>query len=218
MSDRPRVKICCIASIDEARMAIDAGASAIGLVSAMPSGPGPIDEVLIGDIARQAPPTVGTVLLTCRQQADEIIDQLHRTACNTVQLCDEVESSVYDAIRKLLPAVRIVQVIHVQDENSLEEARRAAPHVHALLLDSGRPRAEVKDLGGTGRVHDWQISRGIRDRVDVPVFLAGGLKPDNVRHAVDTVEPFGVDLCSGVRTEGRLDREKLHAFMRAVTS
>jgi phosphoribosylanthranilate isomerase len=216
MTSRPRIKICCIASIDEAKMAVEAGASALGLVSAMPSGPGPISEAEIAEIAPRVPPGVATFLLTCSQNGDEIIDQLHRTRCNTVQLCDELPTRDYKQIRRECPAVRIVQVIHVQDEDSLAEAKGVVSHVDAILLDSGRPRAATKELGGTGRVHDWQISRRIRDAVQVPVFLAGGLRPDNVRDAIAQVQPFGLDLCTGVRTDGRLDRDKLHAFMSAV--
>jgi phosphoribosylanthranilate isomerase len=106
----------------------------------------------------------------------------------------------------------------VRDAASLEEARAAAPEVDALLLDSGRPDLPVKELGGTGRVHDWQTSRAIRDAVDVPVFLAGGLHPGNVAGAIATVRPFGVDLCSGIRVDGRLDAGLLSSFMRAVAS
>ncbi len=197
-------------------MAIDAGASALGLVSAMPSGPGPISEEEISQIAPKIPPGVATFLLTCKQNASEIVDQLHRTHCNTIQLCDEISTRDYKQIRRACPAVRIVQVIHVQDANSLDEANAVAAHVDAILLDSGRPRATRKELGGTGRVHDWTVSRRIRDAVNVPVFLAGGLRPDNVRDATEQVQPFGLDLCTGVRTDGRLDADKLHAFMRAV--
>jgi phosphoribosylanthranilate isomerase len=216
MSTRPRIKICCIASLDEAAMAVEAGASALGLVSAMPSGPGPISESQIAEIAPRVPPGVATFLLTCKQDASEIIDQLHRTRCNTIQLCDEIPTRDYGQIRRECPAVRVVQVIHVQDANSFDEAKAVATHVDAILLDSGRPRAATKELGGTGRVHDWQISRRIRDEVKVPVYLAGGLCPDNVRDAIDRVQPFGLDLCTGVRTDGRLDRAKLHAFIAAV--
>ncbi|HTL30022.1 MAG TPA: phosphoribosylanthranilate isomerase [Tepidisphaeraceae bacterium] len=216
MRTRPRIKICCIASLDEAKMAIDAGASALGLVSAMPSGPGPISEEEIAKIAPRVPPGVATFLLTCKQRGVEIVNQLHRTGCNTIQLCDELEVDEYALIRRACPSVRIVQVIHVQDHDSLEEAKAVWPHVDAILLDSGRPRAATKELGGTGRVHDWQTSRRIRDAVSVPVYLAGGLRTDNVRQAIEEVKPFGLDLCTGVRTDGKLDFTKLNAFMRTA--
>jgi phosphoribosylanthranilate isomerase len=88
--------------------------------------------------------------------------------------------------------------------------------VDALLLDSGNPSLATKELGGTGRAHDWAVSRRIRDAVGVPVYLAGGLNPQNVRKAIAQVQPFGVDVCSGLRTDGRLDAVKLEEFMRAV--
>ncbi len=89
---------------------------------------------------------------------------------------------------------------------------------NAILLDSGRPNAAVPELGGTGRVHDWMVSRRVVEAVDVPVFLAGGLRAGTVAEAVAAVGPFGVDVCSGVRTNGRLDAGKLEAFVHALQS
>lgn len=213
---RTRIKICCMAGVEEARLAIRYGADAVGLVSAMPSGPGPIDEELIAHIRAHVPPPVATFLLTCRQDAASIVEQLRRTRCNTVQICDELLRGTYDDIRSALPSVSIVQVIHVNDSRAIDEATRAAPHVDALLLDSGRPTLEIKQLGGTGRVHDWSISARLCRAVDRPVFLAGGLNAENVADAIRQVRPFGVDVCSGVRTDGSLDQTKLVAFMSAV--
>jgi phosphoribosylanthranilate isomerase len=211
-----RVKVCCIASVEEARMAIRAGASALGLVSEMPSGPGVIPDDTIAEIAAAAPPGVATFLLTCRTDPDEIAAQQLRSGVGVIQLCDEPAPGARAALRRALPGVKLVQVIHVQCSESVEAARAAAPEVDALLLDSGRPDLAVKELGGTGRVHDWETSRAIRDAVEVPVFLAGGLHPDNVARAIGVVRPFGVDLCSGIRTNGRLDERLLADFMRAV--
>ena len=212
------MKVCCIASPEEARIAIGAGASALGLVSAMPSGPGPIPEEQIAAIRRRVPPPVATFLLTCRQDASGIIEQLRRTGCNTVQLCDELTSGSYDDLRAGLPGLSVVQVIHVGGSESFEQAMRVAPHVDAILLDSGRPSLKVKELGGTGRVHDWTLSASIREASPVPVFLAGGLTSGNVARAVAEVAPFGLDVCTGVRTDGRLDPRKLGAFMAAVAA
>jgi phosphoribosylanthranilate isomerase len=211
-----KVKICCMASVDEARMALDLGASAIGLVSRMPSGPGPIEEELIAEIIAALPPHVDSFLLTCETTAGAIIDQQRRTGASTLQLVDAVDDGVHDALRESLEGVRLVQVIHVVGETSIGEAVEAAPRVDALLLDSGNPALAVKELGGTGRRHDWSVSRRIVEASTVPVFLAGGLNPSNVREAIDTVQPYGVDVCSGVRTGGKLDRVKLAAFMRAI--
>jgi phosphoribosylanthranilate isomerase len=208
----PRVKICCIASIEEAWTAIRMGASALGLVSEMPSGPGPIEEELICEIAARIPPGVASFLLTSRQDAASIIEQQRRCNVNTVQICDRLEGGSYEEMRRAMPGISLVQVIHVGGEESLEEALRVARHVDAILLDSGNQSLAVKELGGTGRRHDWTISRRSREQSDVPVFLAGGLRADNVREAVETVGPFGLDVCSGVRTNGRLDERKLSAF------
>ncbi|MFH7025022.1 MAG: phosphoribosylanthranilate isomerase [Heteroscytonema crispum UTEX LB 1556] len=212
----PRVKICCISSIEEAWTAIRYGASALGLVSNMPSGPGVITEDLIAKIAAQVPPPIATFLLTCSPDAQEIIEQLRRCGTNTVQICDKLESGSYQDIRKALPGIAIVQVIHVTGEESLEEAIAIAPHVNAILLDSGNQSLQVKELGGTGRIHDWSLSCKIRDRVNVPIFLAGGLNPENVALAIKQVAPFGLDLCSSVRTNGKLDEDKLKHFFAAV--
>jgi len=215
-TDRPRVKICCIASIEEAWMAIDAGASAIGLVSAMPSGPGPIPEDLIAEIAATVPPGVSSFLLTCLQDATSIIDQQRRLRVNTIQICDRLMSGSYQEIREALSGIRIVQVVHVTGQESVDEAIAVGPHVDAILLDSGNQSLAIKELGGTGRTHDWSLSRKIREAVDVPLFLAGGLNPTNVAAAIREVQPFGIDVCSGLRTEGALDPQKLSDFIRAI--
>lgn len=213
---RPRVKVCCIASLEEARLAIAAGASALGLVGAMPSGPGPIADDVIREITLRVPPPVATFLLTSETTAEGIIRHHRRVQTNTVQIVDALSEGSYREIRTALPGVKLVQVIHVIDEGSVEEAIRLAAEVDAILLDSGNPHGEVKVLGGTGRVHDWRLSRRIRESIDIPLFLAGGLRADNVRQAIEEVRPFGLDLCSGVRTNGHLDPVKLEAFFEAI--
>jgi len=215
---KPRVKVCCISSIAEADLAIRHGASALGLVSSMPSGPGVIEEELIAEIAARTPPPIATFLLTSLQDTDSIIEQQRRLRANTLQIVDRLERGSYDDLRRALPGISIVQVIHVTGEDSVEEALAVAPRVDAILLDSGNQKMEVKELGGTGRTHDWTISRRIREAVDVPVFLAGGLNADNVSAAIRDVGPFGLDICSGVRTDGRLDEGKLARFFEAVES
>lgn len=212
----PRVKVCCITSLAEAHQAIAAGAAALGLVSAMPSGPGVIGEDEIAAIARAVPPPIATFLLTSATDAGAIIAQQRRCRTNTLQLCDAVDPAVHGSLRRELPGIALVQVIHVTGPEAVEEARAAAEHVDALLLDSGNASLPVKELGGTGRTHDWATSRRIRDAVAVPVFLAGGLGAHNVAAAIEAVRPFGLDLCSGVRTEGRLDPRKVAAFFAAL--
>jgi phosphoribosylanthranilate isomerase len=213
---RVRVKICCISSVEEARAAVEAGADAIGLVSSMPSGPGVISEDLIHAIARTVPPPIATFLLTCHQRVFDIVAQQRRCGTNTVQLCDRLGEGSYTELRSAMPGVSIVQVIHVTGRESVQEAVDIAPHVDALLLDSGNQQLATKELGGTGRTHDWRLSAEIVRAAHAPVFLAGGLRAENVRDAIDQVEPWGVDLCSGVRSDGRLDHSKLKEFMLQI--
>lgn len=213
---RPRVKVCCIASAEEARTAVRFGASALGLVSDMPSGPGVIEEALIGRIARAVPPGVASFLLTCSQDASAIAAQQRRAATSAVQLCDRLLTGTYAELRAAMPGIRLVQVVHVTGPEALAEALAVAPEVDALLLDSGRPSLAMKELGGTGRVHDWEISRRIREQVPIPVYLAGGVTPQNAGEAVRQVAPFGLDVCSGVRSEGRLTEDLLGSFFAAI--
>ncbi|WP_461041258.1 phosphoribosylanthranilate isomerase [Spirosoma harenae] len=214
---RTRLKICCISSIAEAQLAIRFGADALGLVGRMPSGPGVVADELAAQIVRSTPPPIATFMLTSETQPVDILSHQQRVGANTIQLVDAVPLGTYTQLRSALPAVKIVQVIHVIDERNLDEALQAVQNgVDALLLDSGNPNLAVKELGGTGRVHNWQVSRQIVEQSSVPVFLAGGLKLENVRQALDTVNPFGLDICSGVRTNGQLDERKLEAFVKAL--
>lgn len=212
----PRIKICCIQNEHEAADAISFGASAIGLVGAMPSGPGPISDEEIRRIALTVPPPIATFLLTSERSSEGIIEHHRRTKTNTIQIVDELTDRAYHEIRAASPNVKLVQVIHVVGEESVDEAAELSEHVDAILLDSGNPKLAIKELGGTGRRHDWQLSRRIVETCGKPVFLAGGLNADNVREAIETVRPFGLDLCSGVRTDGKLDLQKLESFFRAA--
>ena len=213
-----RFKVCCIQDVAEAELALSHGASAIGLVSAMPSGPGPISDARIHEIATWASPRTRTFLLTSQGSAPAIAAQMTAAGANTLQIVDALPAGALTAIRALVPRVRIVQVIHVRGPESHAEAMQAAPLVDELLLDSGNPGAEVKELGGTGRVHDWHVSRRIVRDAGVPVWLAGGLKPANVVEAIREVQPYGVDVCSGLRVGGALQADLLKAFARAVAS
>ena len=208
-----KIKICCIQSIAEAQIAIENGAYAIGLVSKMPSGPGVISEDKIREIAKWAPDNIKTVLLTSLQNADEIIEQQRYCKTNTLQLVDYQEIDTYKILKNELPSAEIMQVIHIIEDSSITEAVEISKYVDMLLLDSGKPNLKKKELGGTGKTHNWQISREIVDQIDIPVFLAGGLNPQNVSEAVKQVEPFGVDVCSGVRIDGKLDKVKVSKFI-----
>lgn len=212
----PRIKICCISSVEEAKLAVAHGASALGLVGPMPSGPGVITDDLIFEIAKTVPPPVATFLLTSETKANNIVAHHSRVLTNTIQLVDALSEGSYHQIKTALPFVKLVQVIHVINDASVDEAVRISEEVDALLLDSGNPNLSVKVLGGTGNTHNWKLSRKIVEQSRVPVFLAGGLKAENVKQAIDEVQPFGLDLCSGVRTDKKLDAEKLEKFLKVV--
>ncbi|MEK0081985.1 phosphoribosylanthranilate isomerase [Benzoatithermus flavus] len=215
---RTRVKICCITSPEALALAVRYGADALGLVGPMPSGTGIIDLDTARSLAAATPPPVASFLLSCATDPEALVEQARHVAPTAIQIVDAVAPEAYARLRRELPALKIVQVVHVTGERTIAEALDVARRVDALLLDSGVPDAPVKVLGGTGRVHDWEISRRIAQASPVPVFLAGGLTPENVTEAIRTVRPFGVDLCTGLRTEGRLDERKLAAFMRAVAA
>lgn len=210
---RLRVKVCCIGSVEEAEMALEAGADALGLVSAMPSGPGVIGDADIAAIGRWIGARAATVLLTSRQTASTIDEQLAGYTPHVLQLVDALSDHELSAVRARHQELVVMPVVHVVGEASVAQAVQFGTIADAILLDSGNPAANVKELGGTGRVHDWQVSRAIRDAVPVPLFLAGGLRHENVADAVSIVRPFGVDVCSGVRRDGRLDRHLLAAFI-----
>jgi phosphoribosylanthranilate isomerase len=215
---KTKIKICCIASVEEAAMAISHGADAVGLVAKMPSGPGPIADELIADIAKTIPAAIASFLLTSEQSSVKIVEHVQRTGTNTVQIVDELSEGKYHHIRETLPELKIVQVIHVTGEESIEQALQVQEFVDYILLDSGNPKAAIKTLGGTGNTHNWLISRELVKAVNIPVFLAGGLNAGNVQQAIQTVQPYGVDICSGVRTEGKLHKQKLADFISAVHS
>lgn len=211
-----RVKICCISTAAELALAVTHGASAVGFVSAMPSGAGVVGEETIADIVPRVPSGVASFLLTSRQSVAGIVEQQRRLRATTIQICDHLVEGTHRDLRRALPGIALVQVVHVTGEESVAEAVQVSTQVDAILLDSGNQKLAVKELGGTGRVHDWGISRRIRECVHVPVYLAGGLRADNVAEAIRIVEPLAVDVCTGVRTEGRLDESKLEAFFREV--
>jgi phosphoribosylanthranilate isomerase len=182
----------------------------------MPSGPGVISEEEIARIAVTVPPPIATFLLTSEHSPEAIVAQQRRCRTNTLQLCDHLPATVYLRLRDELPGIALVQVVHVADPASVDYAVVAAEHVDALLLDSGNPNLAIKELGGTGRTHDWMLSRRIRDAIRIPLFLAGGLGAANVAEAIAAVAPFGLDLCSGIRTNDHLDPVKLRAFFAAI--
>ena len=210
------LKVCCIASIADAELAVAHGASALGLVSAMPSGPGVVDDATIREVAAWARGKARSFLLTSRTYPEAIAEQVADLQPDTVQLVDALPEGAHRQLRQLAPQVRLVQVIHVRSDADVEDALRIAAHVDELLLDSGNPALAVKQLGGTGRTHDWSLSARIVRESPVPVWLAGGLRAENVGQAIATVRPHGLDVCSGVRRDGKLDAVRLAALAGAM--
>jgi len=211
-----QVKICCIRSPEEAQLALSYGAAALGMVSGMPVGHGDLPEGVIREIVDAVPPSVGTFLLTAGNDVDRLAEKVTACGVNTVQLWDPLPSDDYPRLRRALPGVSLVQAIHVLDRTAVERAREAARRADALVLDSSNPEVPYRWESRAGRTHDWEISRDIVDTVDCPVLLAGGLTSENVEHAVRTVRPYGVDVCTGVRAGGALDRRKVASFFEAV--
>ena len=211
-----KVKICCISSIEEAALAIAHGAAAIGLVGRMPSGPGIITDELIHSIAKTVPPPIDSFLLTSETTAEAIIEHHNKVNTTTIQMVDALSGREYHKIREAIPHVKLVQVIHVLDEKAVQEASEIAEWVDAILLDSGNPNLSTKVLGGTGKTHNWDLSKKIRENISIPTYLAGGINKDNIRMAIDHVQPYGIDLCSSVRTNGQLDERKLEELFKAL--
>ena len=216
MKKNIHIKICCIQSLAEAQLAIRYGATELGFVSKMPSGPGAISEEKIADIIQHIPASVNSTLLTSKRRTEDIIAQQHRCKADAIQLCDHLDTDAYAELKKALPDVMLIHVIHVNSEADMDEALTMQEQVDMLLLDSGSKTAAVKVLGGTGQTHDWSISKKICERVRIPVFLAGGLKPENVAEAIKRVQPYGIDVCTGVRTDWILDEQKLHNFAKMI--
>jgi len=211
-----KVKICCISSIEEASLAIAHGAAAIGLVGRMPSGPGIITDELIHSIAKTVPPPIDSFLLTSETTAEAIIEHHNKVNTTTIQMVDALTDRQYHKIREAIPHVKLVQVIHVLDEKAVQEAIEISEWVDAILLDSGNPNLSTKVLGGTGKIHNWDLSKKIRENISIPTYLAGGINKDNIRKAIDHVQPYGIDLCSSVRTNGQLDERKLEELFKAL--
>jgi len=211
-----KVKICCISSIEEASLAIAHGAAAIGLVGRMPSGPGIISDELIHSIAKTVLPPIDSFLLTSETTAEAIIEHHKKVNTTTIQMVDALTDRQYHKIREAIPHVKLVQVIHVLDEKAVQEAIEISEWVDAILLDSGNPNLSTKVLGGTGKTHNWDLSKKIRENISIPTYLAGGINKDNIRMAIDHVQPYGIDLCSSVRTNGQLDERKLEELFKAL--
>lgn len=211
---RTRIKICCIANPGEAEMAAAAGADLIGMVGPMPTGPGVLSLRDCAEVTVLSPAWVTPVLLSSSEDCEGLVADIRNARVRAIQIVRHIAPKVHDDLRMRMPSVRRLQVIHVEGPEALDLIPVYGDRVDAFLLDSGKVSAD--QLGGTGRVHDWSISAEFVRRSPVPVFLAGGLTPENAAEAIRQVGPFGLDICSGLRTDDKLDHAKLTAFMTAV--
>jgi phosphoribosylanthranilate isomerase len=208
-----KVKVCCIASPEEARLAVSFGVTAVGMVDETPSGEGRIPVETIAEIVQSVPRTTGTFVLTAATDVDRLEELYHTTGVNTVQLWDPLQPGDYERLREKAPGIFIAQSVHVMQSMVLDSTREIARHVDALVLDSGDAEPPFRWQNPAGQTHDWELSRRISEAIHLPILLAGGLTPDNVGQAIRVVRPYGVDVCSGVRKDGRLDQRLLVAFV-----
>ncbi len=216
MNQRPKIKICCITNKSDLRIALDAGVDALGFVSKMPSGPGVISDLEIKELIRFVPKTITSFLLTSLTDPWQIISQIEYCGTNAAQLCNYVGIEDLHEIRSSLPDIKIMNVVHVNTYDDIALAKQYALNGDFLLLDSGKPKADIQILGGSGIPHNWNISAEIVERVKIPVWLAGGLNAENVKEAIGKVKPYGIDVCSGVRKNGALDAAMLKEFLEQI--
>ena len=215
-----RVKLCGIRSRSDLAVALSAGADALGfIVGARHRTEDELTPAAAAELVALLPPFVDSVMVTHLQQASPILELIRQVGATTLQLQDGIAPQELQAIRTAQPGVKLIQAIHVGDGNAANQAMAAAiaaePLVDALLLDS----RTADRIGGTGQTHDWSVSRRIVERIGKPVILAGGLRPENLRAALETVGPAAVDVNSGLEdATGAKDPQRAEAFVRICRS
>ena len=210
-----RVKICGVTTPADAALAARLGADAIGvLVGLLHPSEDELDPERAAGIVAALPPFVVGTLVTHRTELDELRRLCRLVRPHVVQLHGGIPRDDVSALRREFPTVRLVGCVHVDGERTLEDARRAAAHVDAILLDT----KTATRIGGTGVTHDWSISRRVREALPTtPIILAGGLTPDNVARAIGVVRPYAVDVNSGVSARrGVKSAELIEGFISAV--
>jgi len=210
----PFIKVCGIRSVEEAAGAVDAGATAIGvLVGVAESVPDRVTPDVGKKIAASVPGGVTTVMVTHLTDPEEVADIAGYMKVRAVQVHGDMDVRGLRTLRSLLPGVLIIKTIHVTGDEAAFRARDYAAAADMLLLDT----AAGGKIGGTGVTHDWSVSAEIVESSRVPVILAGGLNPENVAAAIEKVKPDGVDANSGLEHEdGSKDFEKIKAFVAAA--
>ncbi|QDX40596.1 phosphoribosylanthranilate isomerase [Salarchaeum sp. JOR-1] len=205
-----RVKVCGITNEADAAAAVDAGADALGFIVDVPvDTPRELDPERAAALAASVPPFVTTVLVTMPDAPDDAADLAARVRPDVLQVHGDVPATDLAALADGVDA----KLVKTVDADSPEDAARYDDAADALLVDS----TDASGAGGTGRTHDWTVTRDLAARLDSPIVLAGGLTPDNVAEAVETVRPFAVDVASGVEESGGVkDHDAVAAFVAAA--
>jgi len=208
------VKICGVRRQEDALLAAELGADAIGLlVGQKHTSPDFIFTTVAKDIARALPPSVEAVLVTHVEDLDELERLLQQSEIRTIQLHSEIAPSSVERLRGRLPHLKIFKSINIISADSVAYPEAFEKLVDGFVLDS--INVATGQLGGTGKTHDWSVSRQIVMRYpEIPIILAGGLNSENVRSAIEYVHPFGVDVNSGTKApDGFKDTRKMEEFI-----
>ncbi|QLC32948.1 phosphoribosylanthranilate isomerase [Halarchaeum sp. CBA1220] len=205
-----RTKVCGLTSAEDVAAAVEAGADALGFIVDVPvETPREVSVERAADLVAAAPPFVSTVLVTMADP--DAVPTLHdAVGTDAVQLHGDLPAERVASLASVLDA-RVVKTVDADDP---EVARDYDGVADALLVDS----TDASGAGGTGRTHDWTATRDLAADLDAPVVLAGGLTPANVAEAVRTVEPYAVDVASGVESAGGVkDHDAVRSFVANAT-
>ncbi len=203
MKSRTRIKICGNTNPGDLNHAISSGADAVGFITNVPvKSPRKIDAKVARQLIGQVPVFVDSVLVIMPEDLDSAMALIAETAPTCVQIHNDLPNSELAIISK---TVKLIKTIVIPKDASFEIIDPIISHTEgligiadAILLDTGTSSGS----GGTGTVHNWQISAEIVRRCKLPIILAGGLTPDNVADAIRQVRPYAVDTASGVETKG----------------
>jgi len=206
-----RVKICGITREEDLAVAVAAGADAVGFLVGVPSSPRNLTLERAERLLKQVPVFVDSVVVTVPDSIDSLVKIYDRLKPTAIQIHGE---KPFDAtvIREKIRGARLIKTVYVKTGNATAAVIEDSKAFDAILLDSftsGR-------YGGTGMIHDWELSRQIKQVIEpTPLILAGGLKPENVKEAILTVQPYAVDVASGVELQPAVkDPKKVYAFIK----
>ncbi|MHC1631247.1 MAG: phosphoribosylanthranilate isomerase [Methanotrichaceae archaeon] len=207
-----RVKICGIRNESERDCVVSAGADAIGFVVEIPISRRSISKETARSLIEGLSPFVTSVIVTAPDSVEEAANLARATRADVIQVHDTLGLEDLKELQKRIPQkIVAATAVHPDAEENLQVLADVAD---AVLLDTFKKGK----LGGTGEVHDWNVSAGLVRDLNVPVILAGGLDSENVAQAVKRVRPYAVDVSSGVETDGKKDCQKVNTFVKGVRS